>query len=142
MSVEITRRNLLAMATAGAGVLALAACGGTTAPATSPSLAAASSKPASPSIAASPASSVATSPAASTAPAAKPSAAGSAGGARWGMTAEQDAAWKGIEDAAKKEGTITFYGSATILTRQGIQKFMEAWKKDYPDIKVDFLSEG
>src|SRR4051812_16591371 len=66
-----------------------------------------------------------------------PAAAGS-GARRWGMTAEQDAAWTAIETAARREGTLTYYAQSVIPQAQ-LPRFMELWSKDYPDVKVDII---
>ena len=58
------------------------------------------------------------------------------------MSPEQETAWQQVEAAAKKEGSLTFYGSSSVFPQRAVQPFQDAWKKDYPDIKVDFLVEG
>lgn len=98
-----TRRQFLSIGLSLGGALALAACGGSSAPASS-------------------------------APAAEPS-----GPPRWGMTAEQDAAWQKIEAAADKEGTFTYYGQG-VITPKDVPAFMEAFKKSYPNIKIELVN--
>ena len=56
--------------------------------------------------------------------------------ARWGMSAEQAAAWAQVEAAANKEGTLTVYALTTIPPDQ-VSRFQELWVKAYPSIKVD-----
>jgi iron(III) transport system substrate-binding protein len=104
-TASLTRRSFL---TATASTLVLAACGGTAAPAASPSSAAAGKPSASP---------------------------------RWGMTADQEAAWEQIEAAAKKEGALTYYVGGNIPQDQ-VGVFTDAWNKDNPDIKVDVVIAG
>jgi ABC-type Fe3+ transport system substrate-binding protein len=74
-----------------------------------------------------------------TAPVAKPAAA--AAPARWGMNAEQAAAWQQIEDAARKEGKITYYAVGNI-PQNNLDSFKTRWAKDYPEISIDVLYVG
>jgi ABC-type Fe3+ transport system substrate-binding protein len=67
------------------------------------------------------------------------SAVAKSGGPRWGMTPEEGSAWKQIEAAADKEGAITYYSNGTIGQSQ-IAAFMDAFKADYPNIKIDLVS--
>ena len=80
-----------------------------------------------------------------TAPSAAPATAAASGApaaaARWGMTAAQDAAWKQIEDAAKKEGRFTYYSVGSVPANK-VEDLKAAWKKDYPDITLDYLAAG
>jgi ABC-type glycerol-3-phosphate transport system substrate-binding protein len=65
---------------------------------------------------------------------------GRAGGApRWGMTAGQESAWQQIEAAADKEGAVTYYGQG-ISTPSEVPLFTDAWKKAYPNIKIDLVN--
>lgn len=113
---RITRRALLGYMAIGAGGL-LAACGG------APSVA----SPA-------PAATAAATAAAATA-------AAPAAPARWGMTAAQAAAWKQIEDAAKKEGRLTYYSVGSVPANK-VESLKAAWRKDYPEIEIDYLAAG
>jgi hypothetical protein len=66
---------------------------------------------------------------------------GRAGGApRWGMTAGQESAWQQIEAAADKEGAVTYYGQG-INTLSEVPLFTDAWKKVYPNIKIDLVND-
>src|SRR5437773_9470250 len=56
--------------------------------------------------------------------------------ARWGMSAEQAAAWAQVEAAANKEGSLTVYALTTIPPDQ-VGRFQEIWTKAYPNIKAD-----
>src|SRR5712692_7436287 len=102
---SVTRRTALAWIVSSTSGL-LAACA-TTAPTAAPTAVPKPTdppKPAAPAPTSAPAATAA--PASAAAPAAaKPAAAAT----RWGMTPEQDAAWKQVEDAARKEGQITYY---------------------------------
>jgi ABC-type Fe3+ transport system substrate-binding protein len=61
------------------------------------------------------------------------------GAPRWGMNAEQQAAWDQIEAAANKEGSVTVY-ALTTLTPEQLPRLQELWKKDYPGIKIDLTT--
>ena len=80
-------------------------------------------------------------PTASATPTAAASAAASAAATRWGMTAAQDAAWKVIEDAAKKEGKVTYYSLGTVPPAQ-VDKLKAEFAKDNPGITVEYLNVG
>jgi ABC-type Fe3+ transport system substrate-binding protein len=60
---------------------------------------------------------------------------------RWGMTPEQEAAWKQVEDAARKEGKITYYAVGSI-PQNNLDSFKTRWAKDYPEISIDVLYVG
>jgi iron(III) transport system substrate-binding protein len=95
------------------------------------------------------------SPAATTAPGsaapsiATPSSASSAGASasaaattgRWGMTAEEEAAWKDIEAKADTEGTVTYYSVGSVPADK-VELLNTAFAKDYPNIKIEYLPVG
>jgi iron(III) transport system substrate-binding protein len=58
---------------------------------------------------------------------------------RWGMTPDQESAWEQVEAAADKEGTLTYYGQG-VITPQNVPVFMEAWKKSYPNVKIELVN--
>jgi iron(III) transport system substrate-binding protein len=74
-------------------------------------------------------------------PSATTAATPSAAAARWGMTAAQETAWKQIEEAAKKEGRVTYYSVGSVPAAR-VEDLKAAWRKDYPDIEIDYLAVG
>ena len=64
-----------------------------------------------------------------------------AAGARWGMTAQVAEEWAGIEEAALKEGEVTYYGQGLLAPNQ-IGDLESAFNADYPGIKVNLLNVG
>ncbi|HZP95521.1 MAG TPA: ABC transporter substrate-binding protein [Candidatus Limnocylindria bacterium] len=83
-------------------------------------------------------------PAASNLASATPSSAAtaSAGAApRWGMTAAQDAAWRDVEAAAKKEGKVTYYSLGSVPANK-VDVLKSSFAKDYPDIEVQYVAMG
>jgi iron(III) transport system substrate-binding protein len=64
-----------------------------------------------------------------------------AAAARWGMNPAQAAAWQTIEDAARKEGTLTYYSLGSVPENR-VDDLQKAWQQDYPGIKVDYLFVG
>src|SRR5690242_16986131 len=121
---RVDRRLFLRWTLFSGSAALLAACS----PAAAPSPTAAPAKPAAPAAtsAPAPAAAPAAPPAAASpaAEAAKPAAAAAAspaaaakpaaGSGRWGMSTNQEAAWKQIEDAANKEGTLTYYSLGSL----------------------------
>jgi iron(III) transport system substrate-binding protein len=75
--------------------------------------------------------------------AASPSGAAAAttGPARWGMTADQAAAWAKIEAAARTEGKLTYYSLGTVPANQ-VEKLKSEFAKDYPGITLEYLNVG
>jgi ABC-type Fe3+ transport system substrate-binding protein len=57
------------------------------------------------------------------------------------MTPDQDAAWKQVEEAARKEGKIIYYAVGSIPQNK-LDAFKARWAKDYPDIAIDVLYVG
>lgn len=55
------------------------------------------------------------------------------------MTAGQEAAWEQIEAAAGREGSVTYYAQGNITPNQ-VPIFMDAFKKSYPNIKIDLVN--
>jgi iron(III) transport system substrate-binding protein len=107
----ISRRRALKYFGVGAAGLIAAACGGTATPSATASAIA--------------------------------SAAASAGTAknRWSMTDAEEAAFKEIEAAANKEGTLTYYSLGTIPANQ-TDTFKAEFAKDYPGIQIQYLNVG
>jgi ABC-type Fe3+ transport system substrate-binding protein len=60
---------------------------------------------------------------------------------RWGMTAEQAAAWQQTEDAARKEAKVVYYAVGSIPQNR-IDAFKSRWAKDFPQIQLDVLFIG
>jgi iron(III) transport system substrate-binding protein len=75
------------------------------------------------------------------APTTAPATPASTAPARWGMTADQEAAWKQVEDAANKEGAFTLYSLGSIPQNQ-VETLQQLFAKDYPNIKVNYLFVG
>lgn len=59
--------------------------------------------------------------------------------ARWGMNVQQAADWQTLENAAKKEGSVTVYALTTIPP-DSMNTFLDLWKQDYPTIKVEMTT--
>lgn len=57
------------------------------------------------------------------------------------MTPEKEAAWKTIEEAAKKEGTVVYYSLGSVPQNK-VELLQSLWKQDYPDIKLEYLYVG
>ena len=79
-------------------------------------------------------------------PAASPTVAATASAAptvatKWGMSAADAAAWKTIEDAAVKEGKVTYYSLGTVPPAS-VDKLKAEFAKDYPNIAVEYLNVG
>jgi len=53
--------------------------------------------------------------------------------------AQTDTAWKSVEDAAKKEGTVSLYHN---LRPSGIEKLLSEFRKAYPGIKTEHMRLG
>jgi iron(III) transport system substrate-binding protein len=146
-AARVSRRTLLGMLAVGATGLLAACAPASTAPAAAPApptsapAATAAKPPASPAAAGSPAASPAAAPSAvaSVSPvvATKPA----AGSGRWGMTAEQEAAWAQVEAAGNKEGEFTYYGTGNVAER-AVPMMQELWTKEYPGIKMNYLFLG
>jgi iron(III) transport system substrate-binding protein len=60
---------------------------------------------------------------------------------RWGMTAEEELAWREIEAAAKTEGRFTYYSVGSVPADR-VQELVDAFAEDYPDIQIDYLAAG
>jgi len=136
--MELTRRSALRLLAGAAGATLLAACGGTSAPASTASSPAASpsSAAAKPSVAASPAK-----PAASAAGSAKPAASAGAASAKPGASGSAAASLSGpkvdaLYEAAKKEGEIIWTDNFTPARHQAAQ---DAFQQRFPGIKVTFV---
>lgn len=84
---------------------------------------------------------VACAPGGTAAPAGTPAATAATGATRWGMTAAQAAAWKAIEDAARKEGRVTYYSVGSVPAAR-VEALKSAWRRDYPEIEIDYLAVG
>ncbi len=67
--------------------------------------------------------------------------AASAAATRWGMSAADAAAWKAIEDAAAKEGKVTYYSLGTVPPAS-VDKLKAEFAKDYPNVAVEYLNVG
>ncbi len=65
----------------------------------------------------------------------------STGPVRWGMTADQAAAWAQIEAAARKEAKITYYSLGTVPVNQ-VDRLKAEFAKDYPEITLEYLNVG
>jgi iron(III) transport system substrate-binding protein len=57
------------------------------------------------------------------------------------MTAEQEAAWKQVEDAARKEGSLVYYSLGSVPQNR-VEDLTSRWNQDYPDIKLQYLYVG
>jgi iron(III) transport system substrate-binding protein len=57
------------------------------------------------------------------------------------MTPDQEAAWKQVEDAARKEGKFTYYGLGSIPQNQ-LDKLKALFAKDYPEVQIEYLFIG
>jgi iron(III) transport system substrate-binding protein len=60
---------------------------------------------------------------------------------RWGMTAEEEAAWEQVEAAADQEGEFTYYSVGSVPADK-VQILTDAFAADYPNIKINYLSAG
>ena len=60
---------------------------------------------------------------------------------RWGMNKDLASAWARIEEAANKEGEVTYYGQG-LLSQSQIPLLQKAFNADYPAIKINMLNAG